>query len=155
MNFILRKNKSGFVFYGLVLIIFVTAVCFFYYVYGLNHERLKFNDYVRSRKSYYMARAGIEHFKLKFKTMRRRYPETIDLIEKYGENKKNIYNSFREDVIIPSDSAFSGRIYRYGIEKFEFMKDENQNSTYTLKLEANGSFDNFETSLKRYIQFSR
>ncbi len=153
MRIILRKNCGGIVYHVVVILILFLAVYLFNLASSLNQERSQFQEYTRSKKSYYMAKSGIEHFMLKFKTFLRRYPETIEIIRKLPKNKKNVYNSFKEDVIIPPDNALSGRFYKYGIKEFDIL--DNNDKLFTLEIESYGNYDNSETNIKRYVTIDR
>jgi len=102
---------------GLVLCLAVWVASL---AWTMTNGRSLYQQVLKSRKAYFMARSGMQHLLLKLKTMQRHGVESMQAIENANEDeKKLLYAVFIEDIIVPPDDNNTGEKYGYRVNEFK------------------------------------
>ena len=153
MNKFLKIIKNIFSFPVLILVIIVFIFLAFYWSWESVVVRNNFYEYIKLSRSYYMARAGMEHFMLKLKTMKSQFPVTVELLKNELENdNKNLYNLFSSDINKTFNSETSGRNLKYKVSEFKIEKINKSDSHYYIDVSIIGICDDKETTISRFIK---
>lgn len=141
-------------------LVFGLVLCLAIWVASLSwtmtNSRSRYQQVIRGRKAYFMARSGMQHFLLKLKTMQRHCPESMRAIENAdNDEKKLLYAVFIEDIIVPPDNSYSGEKYDYRVSEFDLESVDLENAKLTLQVGVEGSFGGQKNSISRLIRVSR
>lgn len=122
----------------------------------MTNSRSRYQQVVKSRKAYFMARSGMQHLLLKLKTMQRHCTESMLAIENANaDEKKLLYDVFIEDIIVPPDDSYTGEKYEYRVNEFKVESLDLENAKITLQVGIDGSFGGQKNSISRLIRVSR
>lgn len=122
----------------------------------MTNSRSTFQQVLKTRKAYFMARSGLQHLLLKIKTMQRHCPETIRALETANADEKKLLRAvFIEDIIVPADDNYTGDKYDYRVHEFKIESIDYENAKLTLQVGAEGSFGGQRNSISRLIRISR
>ena len=141
-------------------IIFGLVLCLAIWVASLSwtmtNSRSRYQQVLKGRKAYFMARAGMQHLLLKLKTMQRHCIESMQAIENANnDEKKLLYAVFIEDIIVPPDDSYTGEKYSYRVNEFKVESVDLEDGKITLQVGAEGSFGGHKNSISRLIRVSR
>ncbi len=141
-------------------IIFGLILCLAVWVASLSwtmtNSRSRYQQVLKGRKAYFMARSGMQHLLLKLKTMQRHCIESMQAIENANEDeKKLLYGVFIEDIIVPPDDKSTGDRYDYRVREFKVESVDLEDAMITLQVGVEGSFGGQKNSISRLIRVSR
>ncbi len=141
-------------------IIFGLVLCLAIWVASLSwtmtNSRARYQQVLKARKAYFMARSGMQHLFLKLKTMQRHCIEAMQSIENANDDeKKLLYSVFIEDIIVPPDDSYTGEKYEYRVNEFKVESIDHEESKLTLQVGVEGSFGGQKNSISRLIRISR
>lgn len=141
-------------------IIFGLVLCLAVWVASLSwtmtNSRSRYQQVLKGRKAYFMARSGMQHLLLKLKTMQRHCIESMQAIEDANEDeKKLLYGVFIEDIIVPPDDKSTGDKYDYRVREFRVESVDLEDAMLTLQVGVEGSFGGQKNSISRLIRVSR
>lgn len=138
---------------GLVLILAIWVASL---SWTMTNSRSRYQQVIKSRKAYFMARSGMQHLLLKLKTMQRHCIESMQAIENANEDeKKLLYAAFIEDIIVLPDNSYTGEKYEYRVNEFRLESLDLENAKITLQLGVEGSYGGQKNSISRLIRVSR
>ncbi|PKL49606.1 MAG: hypothetical protein CVV42_06385 [Candidatus Riflebacteria bacterium HGW-Riflebacteria-2] len=124
--------------------------------WSMTNSRSRFQQVVKARKAYFMARSGLQHFLLKLKMSQRKGLAAMRALEQANEDEKKVlYSVFLQDIIVPPDNSYSGERYDYRVTKFNVESVDYDSSRITMQVEAEGSFGGQKNSISRLIRVSR
>lgn len=122
----------------------------------MTNSRSTFQQVLKTRRAYFMARSGLQHLLLKIKTMQRHCSETITVMEKAEADERKLLKSvFIEDIIVPPDDNYTGEKYDYRVSEFNIESIDYEQAKLTLQVGAEGSFGGQKNSISRLIRISR
>ncbi len=138
---------------GLVLCLAVWVASL---AWTMTNGRSLYQQVLKSRKAYFMARSGMQHLLLKLKTMQRHGVESMQAIENANEDeKKLLYAVFIEDIIVPPDDNNTGEKYGYRVNEFKVESVDLEEARITLQVGVEGTFGGQKNSISRLIRVSR
>lgn len=122
----------------------------------MTNSRSTFQQVLKTRRAYFMARSGLQHLLLKIKTMQRHCSEAITVMEKAEADERKLLKSvFIEDIIVPPDDNYTGEKYDYRVSEFNIESIDYEQAKLTLQVGAEGSFGGQKNSISRLIRISR
>lgn len=122
----------------------------------MTNNRSRYQQVLKGRKAYFMARSGMQHLLLKLKTMQRHCIESMRAIEEANDDeKKLLYAVFIEDIIVPPDDKYTGDRYDYRVREFKVESVDLDDGRITLQTGIEGSFGGQKNSISRLIRVSR
>lgn len=150
------KNRKGMALAIIMGLVLCLAVWIASLSWTMTNSRSAFQRVLNTRKAYFMARSAMQHFLLKVKTMQRKAPVTMEVIEKANEDeKKKLFPAFTEDIVVPADDNFTGEQYHYQISKFDVESIDYDSAAVTLMIESEGSFGGRSNKISRLVRVSR
>ncbi len=148
-----RKGIAMPIIFGLVLCLAVWVASL---SWTMTNSRSRYQQVLKGRKAYFMARSGMQHLLLKLKTMQRHCIESMQAIEDANEDeKKLLYGVFIEDIIVPPDDKSTGDKYDYRVREFRVESVDLEDAMLTLQVGVEGSFGGQKNSISRLIRVSR
>lgn len=122
----------------------------------MTNSRSTFQQVLKTRKAYFMARSGLEHLLYKVKVMQRQSSATMLALEKANADEQKLLKSvFIEDIMIPPDDNYTGEKYDYRVSEFSVESVDYENAKLTLQIGAEGSFGGQKNSISRLVRISR
>jgi hypothetical protein len=138
---------------GLVLCLAVWVASL---AWTMTNSRSLYQQVLKGRKAYFMARSGMQHLLLKLKTMQRHCIESMQAVENANESeKKLLYAVFIEDIIVPPDDNSTGEKYGYRVNDFRVESVDLEEAKITLQVGVEGTFGGQKNSISRLIRVSR
>lgn len=135
----------------LVLSIWVASIS-----WQMTNSRSAYQRSLQSRQAYLLARAGIEHFLLKVKTMQRQSHESMMAIEQANAEEHNVLSrTFLEDIVILPDNQFTATSHSYIIKEYAIESIDSVHGILTMRVVAEGSFGSEKNVLSRLFRLSR
>lgn len=148
-----RKGIAMPIIFGLILCLAVWVASL---SWTMTNSRSRYQQVLKGRKAYFMARSGMQHLLLKLKTMQRHCIESMQAIENANEDeKKLLYGVFIEDIIVPPDDKSTGDRYDYRVREFKVESVDLEDAMITLQVGVEGSFGGQKNSISRLIRVSR
>jgi len=124
--------------------------------YTMSQSRNRFQQLVKIRRSYFLARSALQHFFLKVKTYQRLYPQAMNTLYKASKSDWDVLaRAFVGDIILPPESInweFSGK---YGISSFTIESMDNDTAMMAIRITANGDVDGLKETICRVYKVSR
>jgi hypothetical protein len=122
----------------------------------MTNSRSSFQQVLKGRKAYFMARSGLQHLLLKIKTMQRHCHESFNALENADADEIKLLTAvFIEDIIVPPDDNYTGEKYDYRVNEFKIESVDYENAKLTLQIGAEGGFGGQKNSISRLIRISR
>lgn len=152
---IIRKQKGLAmpIMLGLVLVL---AIWIASIAWQMTNNRSAYQRVLQSRQANFLARAGIEHFLLKVKTMQRQSHESMLAIEQANADEQKILaRTFLEDVVILPDNQFTATSHSYTIKEYAIESVDSVHGILTMRVVAEGSYGSEKNVLSRLFRLSR
>ncbi len=151
-----RMNRRGMALAIVLGLVMCLALWIGSLSWTMTNSRSTFQQVLKTRRAYFMARSGLQHLLLKIKTMQRHCSETITVMEKAEADERKLLKSvFIEDIIVPPDDNYTGEKYDYRVSEFNIESIDYEQAKLTLQVGAEGSFGGQKNSISRLIRISR
>ncbi len=152
----MNNNRSGMALAIVLGLIMCLAVWIGSLSWTMTNSRSSFQQVLKGRKAYFMARSGLQHLLLKIKTMQRHCHESFNALENADADEIKLLTAvFIEDIIVPPDDNYTGEKYDYRVNEFKIESVDYENAKLTLQIGAEGGFGGQKNSISRLIRISR
>ena len=123
--------------------------------YTMSQSRNRFQQMVKIRRAYFMARSALQHFFLKVKVFQRQCPQTMEALYKADKDQWSILSkSFIEDIGIPSEGTGS-YLGKYKIANFTIESVSKETEHLALQITALGNVDGMGETIQRTYKVTR
>lgn len=122
--------------------------------YTMSQSRNRFQQMIKIRRAYFLARSALQHFFLKVKTLQRQCPKAMTALYEASKDDWNVLSkSFIEDIKVPNEN--NGSYWgKYGIASFTIESIDKETAQFAVKITANGNVDGFGESINRVQRVS-
>jgi len=121
----------------------------------MTNSRGRYLHMVKLRRAYFMARSAHQHFLLKLKTLERRMPESVLLLQNTKNEQWPVLSSyFIQDIVQPHEfsGSYSGdyRIGSFTVESLDLEK-----AAMSIQIQGEGEADGCRETIRRIYRVTR
>lgn len=149
-----RTNKKGVALLLVVLLVVISSLYYALFLWEKIHSQRRPQRLDKINQAIFLARAAIEHFILKVKTLQKQAPNTIMTIFLDLHTNSHLLKVFIEDILVLPDDDYTAATCHYSLVDFSVESLKLEQNKVTMLVNSVGTFSGERVALTRLLSFA-